>query len=199
MLLIDGDLRKPEVARYLRINNKVGLMNVLAGQCNLEDATQKTILSTLEILPSNRKAYQQSELLGGPGLAEVLSRARMLYDEIIIDTPAVLAMPDAKLWATLADGVILVARSAKTSAGDLNEAKARMQQTGARILGVVITGVRMGDSYEKYQHRYGEGYVDEPVSEDDISATRVFLLSRTLGGEEEESTDSQHTSEGERS
>jgi len=184
VLLIDGDLRKPEVARYLKMSNKKGLMSVLAGECGFDEAVQKTILPTLEILPSNRRAYQQGELLGGPVLAQVLSHARMVYDEIIIDTPAILAMPDAKLWATLADGVLLVARSGKTGARDLLEAKARIQQTGARILGAVITGVRIGDSYEKYQHRYGEGYVDEPVSEDDISAARVFLLSRTLGSEE---------------
>lgn len=186
VLLVDGDLRKPEVARYLRISNRIGLMNVLAGEIDLESAVQPTILDTLKILASNRRAYQQSELVGGPGLVGIFERARSTYDEIIIDTPAVLAMPDAKLWATLADGVILVARSGKTSASDLVEARMRMHQTGARILGAVITGVRMEDSYEKYQHRYGEGYVDEPVSEDDISATRVFLLSRTLGSDEDE-------------
>jgi capsular exopolysaccharide synthesis family protein len=186
VLLVDGDLRKPEVARYLRISNRVGLMNVLSGEVDLEAAVQPTILETLKILPSNRRAYQQSELVGGPALADIFERARALYDEIIIDTPAVLAMPDAKLWATLADGVILVARSGKTSATDLNEARVRMQQTGARILGAVVTGVRMEDSYEKYQHRYGDGYVDEPVSEDDVSATRVFLLSRTLGSDQDE-------------
>jgi len=188
VLLIDGDLRKPEIARYLRINNARGLTSVLAGECSLEDAIQATLLPTLSILPSNRRARHQSEMLAGSSLAEVLAKAQTLYDEVIIDTPAVLAMPDAKLWAALADAVMLVARSSKTGAKDLMEARSRILQAGARILGVVITGVRMGDSYEKYQHRYGEGFVDEPVSEDDWSAQRVFLLSRSFeeeNGEQE--------------
>jgi capsular exopolysaccharide synthesis family protein len=180
VLLIDGDVRKPEVARYLRVNNSKGLSNVLAGECDFEEAVQPTMLATLSVLPSNRKAYRQNEMVARSSLADILAKARATFDEIIIDTPAVLAMPDAKLWATMADGVILVARSGKTSAKNLVEAKTRMQQAGARILGVVLTGVRIGDSYEKYQHRYGEGYVDEPVSEDDWNATRVFLLSRQL-------------------
>jgi capsular exopolysaccharide synthesis family protein len=181
VLLMDGDFRKPEVARYLKLNNAKGLPNVLMGECRLADAIQQTLLPTLSILPANRSGQQQSELLARSGLMELLAELKSLYDEVIIDTPAVLAMPDAKLWAAVADAVMLVARSGKTGAKDLGEGKVRLQQAGARILGAVLTGVRVGDSYEKYQHRYGEGYVDEPLSEDEWSATKVFLLSR--GGE----------------
>ena len=163
VLLIDGDFRKPEVARYLRLDNKKGLTNVLAGECTLDEAIQETPVHTLNILPANRSGQRQSELLVSRRLSAILAELRLRYDEIIVDTPAILAMPDAKLWACLADGVVLVARSGKTGIKELIEAKVRLQQAGARILGAVVTGVRISDSYEKYSHRYGEGYVEEPV------------------------------------
>jgi polysaccharide biosynthesis transport protein len=178
VLLIDGDFRKPEVARYLRLNNARGLTNVLAGECSLDEAIQTTPVSTLHILPANRNGHRQNELLVSRRLSAILGELRQRYEEIIIDTPAVLAMPDAKLWACMSDGVVLIARSGKTGMKEFIEAKVRMQQAGARILGAVVTGVRISDSYEKYHHRYGEGYVEEPISKEDWDAAKVFLLSR---------------------
>jgi capsular exopolysaccharide synthesis family protein len=178
VLLIDGDLRKPEIGRYLKIDNAVGLAALLGGECSLDDAIKHTPLGTLHVLPASRDGRKQSELLVSRRLSALLAELRMRYDEIIIDTPAVLAMPDAKLWACLSDGVILVARSSRTAVKDLVEAKTRIEQAGARILGAVLTGVRMRDSYEKYSHRYGEGYVEEPLSGEDWGAAGVLLLSR---------------------
>jgi len=178
VLLIDGDFRKPEVARYLRLNNARGLTNVLAGECSLDEAIQATPVSTLHILPANRNGHRQNELLVSRRLSAILGELRQRYDEIVIDTPAVLAMPDAKLWACMSDGVVLIARSGKTGMKEFIEAKVRMQQAGVKILGAVVTGVRIADSYEKYHHRYGEGYVEEPISKEDWDAAKVFLLSR---------------------
>ncbi|MCD6405644.1 MAG: polysaccharide biosynthesis tyrosine autokinase [Planctomycetes bacterium] len=186
VLLVDGDLRKPDIARYLRLDNSKGLNNVLAGQCSIEEAVQGTRVSTLHILPCNRSSQQKRDLLADSGLLELLAKLRARYDEIVIDTPAVLAMPDAKLWARFADGVVLVARSGKTGANDLIEAKARFGQVGANILGAVLTGVRMRDSYERYGHRYGHGYVDEPLTEAEWDAAKLFLLSRAIDEDEEE-------------
>lgn len=188
VLLVDGDLRKPEVARYLRLDNSTALNDVLAGECTAEEAIKPTRIKTLFILPSNRTSRSQQDPLDSRGLAALVADLRNSFDEIIIDTPAVLAMPDAKIWASLADGVMLVARSSKTPARDLEETKVRFEMANAKILGVVLTGVKIDDSYEKYSHRYVDGYVDEPLTPGEEVAARVFLLCRSEDDDEDEST-----------
>ncbi len=189
VLLVDGDLRKPEVARYLRLDNTTGLNDLLAGECKVSEAVKPTKIETLFILPSNRTSRNQKDPLDSTRLRELVAEMRNSFDEIIIDTPAVLAMPDAKIWASLADGVMLVARSAKTGAKDLEEAKLRFELANTKILGVVLTGVHIDDSYEKYSHRYTRGYVDEPLTTGEEVAARVFLLCRSEEDDDGESPD----------
>jgi succinoglycan biosynthesis transport protein ExoP len=156
VLLIDGDLRKPDVARYLNAEYEVGLSDVLAGTCPVEEVLHGTDLPVLDVLPSGRKAAEREEPLADGRLAELLEDLRKRYDEIVVDTPPVLAVSDAKLWARHADGVVFVARSGWSAGRDLLEATRRMRGGGATVSGVVITGVRAQDSYERYQHRYAQ-------------------------------------------
>jgi len=174
VLLIDGDLRKPDVARYLNSENGLGLTDVLAGTCPVEQAVQGTDLDVLDILPSGRKAPQRDERLADGRLGELLGRLRTRYDEIVIDTPPVLAVSDAKLWALHADSVVFIARSGWSGGRDLLEASRRMQGGAAPVSGVVITGVRMGDSYERYHQRYAEEAEKQPSAEK--GAKGVFLV-----------------------
>ncbi|MHA1572592.1 MAG: polysaccharide biosynthesis tyrosine autokinase, partial [Alphaproteobacteria bacterium] len=163
VLLIDADVRKPEIARYLRMKDAPGLTDLLADQCAPRDAIHKTPIESLNIMPSNRAAGQSGEILTHEKIETILRELNPSYDEIIIDTPAVLAMPDGKLWAAHSDAVLLVARSGKTAAKDLEEAHVRMKQTGAKIMGVVLTGVRVRDSYERYSQRYSASeWMSEP-------------------------------------
>jgi len=186
VLLIDGDLRKPELACYLDANNESGLQNVLAGACSIEEGLRKTPVPGLDILPAGCPREGQSEPLANGRLEGILEALRSRYDEIVIDTPPVLAMPDAKLWARYADAVLFVARSGRTGGRDLMEANERMQQAGARIPGVVLTGVKMRDSYEKYQQRYAPDAAAEPVSEEDRKRRQILLGFNNVEDKEEE-------------
>jgi len=180
VVLVDGDLRKPDVARYLKLNNSYGVTNVLAGECPLDDALQGTRVPTLFVLPCNRTKGRRGEILLSKGLHQLIAELQSRFDEVIIDTPAVLAMPDAALWASISDGIVMVARSGKTGAKHLLQATTRIKRSGAKILGLVLTGTRIRDSYEKYHQRYQAGYFDAPLTEEEWNATQVFLLSRDL-------------------
>jgi capsular exopolysaccharide synthesis family protein len=182
VLLVDGDLRKPDVARYLRLEHTLGLGDVLASRCTLLEAIRPTPIETLDILPSQARGEKESELLANGRLAGVLASLKTRYDEIIVDTPAVLAVPDAKLWATLCDAVIFVARSGKSGGKELIEAHARMKQTGARVLGLVLTGVSPRDSYDRYYYRYGYGTDGGPRQREESSAAALLTAD---GGKDE--------------
>jgi capsular exopolysaccharide synthesis family protein len=183
VLLIDGDLRKPDVARYLNAEYEVGLSDVLAGTCPVDEALQGTDLPVLDVLPGGRKAGQHDEPLANGRLAELVEDLRKRYDEIVIDTPPVLAVSDAKLWALHADRVVLVARSGWSDGRDLLEANRRLRGGAATVSGVVITGVRAQDSYERYQHRYAQEAGEKETAKKGADGG-VFLVIDDVGNEQ---------------
>jgi len=173
VLLVDGDLHKPEIARYLAIDDTRGLPEVLSGECRLEDVVKPTSVETLSVLPGRKPRDLRDELLENGNLEVLLVALKERYDEIIIDTPPVLAMPDAKVWARLSDAVLLVARSGRTASAELTEANARMKQAAKNVVGVVLTGVRVQDSYDQYHRRYTQENEVEPSPEGD---GKFFIL-----------------------
>jgi len=173
LAMADGDLHKPEIARYLAIDDTRGLPEVLSGECRLEDVVKPTSVETLSVLPGRKPRDLRDELLENGNLEVLLVALKERYDEIIIDTPPVLAMPDAKVWARLSDAVLLVARSGRTASAELTEANARMKQAAKNVVGVVLTGVRVQDSYDQYHRRYTQENEVEPSPEGD---GKFFIL-----------------------
>jgi capsular exopolysaccharide synthesis family protein len=153
VLLIDGDLRKPDVGHMLNIlNNAGGIQNVLQG----EDPAKIVCVmpsSGLHVLAANpRHKGDAYELLTSPTAAEQMERLAREYDHLIVDSPPTLAFPDALVWAKLTDAVILVSFAGQTTADDLKEAKERFARIRARILGAILSNVPVD------QGLYRQGY-----------------------------------------
>jgi tyrosine-protein kinase Etk/Wzc len=89
-----------------------------------------------------------------PDLAQRISLLSQTYDHLIIDTPPVLAFPDALIWAKIAGAVVLVSFLGRTTAPDLAEAQLRLAQTRVQILGTVMNNVRQGQMYNRYRYGY---------------------------------------------
>ena len=98
--------------------------------------------------------FDTYELLASTKLAKWIEMVSQKYDHLIIDTPPVLAFPDALLWAKIADGVILTSFAGQTTAPELKETKERLIQIGAKILGTVLGNVRAGQGYYRYGYNY---------------------------------------------
>jgi len=155
VLLVDGDLRKPDVGYMLNISNgSGGVQEVLLG----EDPKAFICVipsSGLHVLPANpRHLADTYELLTSPMAAEQLERLSREYDHVIIDSPPALAFPDALVWAKLSDAVILVSFAGQTTAPELKEAKERFARIKARVLGAVLSNVPLDQTL----YRYGYGY-----------------------------------------
>lgn len=151
VLLMDGDMRKPDVAKSLNLpKHSRGLQDFLFGQ-PLEKAACHIPSLGLDVLASdsiNRSdAY---ELLANRFVSEYMKTARQLYDHIIIDTPPVLAFPDALIWAKMADAAILASYSGRTRRDDLNLTCERLEQINVKVLGAVMNNVRVGRGYYQY-------------------------------------------------
>jgi capsular exopolysaccharide synthesis family protein len=142
VLLIDGDLRKPDIGHMLNVlNNTSGLQNVLLG----EDPSGVVCVlpsSGLHVLAANpRHSGDAYELLTSSTASEQMERLGREYDHLIVDSPPTLAFPDALVWAKLTDAVILVSFAGQTTGPDLKEAKERFARIRARILGAVVSNV----------------------------------------------------------
>lgn len=149
VVLIDADLRRPTVAKKFKIDSKVGLTQVLAGQVELADAVRQFEDTQLFILPAGRIPPNPSELLGSDKMRQLITELSGEFT-VIIDVPPVLPVTDAPLLSTAVDGVVVVGTVGKTRKENLAEAASRLRQVGATLLGVVInraprTG--LGNSY----------------------------------------------------
>ncbi len=153
VLLIDGDLRKPDIGYMLGIlNGSTGLQDVLLGG-NPNDAIHMVASSGLHVLVANpRNLADAYELLTSTTAAEQIEKLSRQYDHLIVDTPPALAFPDALVWAKLMDAVVLVSFAGQTTAPDLKEARERFDRIRAHVLGAVLSNVPV------YQSLYRSGY-----------------------------------------
>lgn len=163
-LLIDGDLRRPQVANMLGLEPNVGVTTVLLGKIDASDAIQ-VHESGLHVLTSGTIPPNPSELLQSRAMEELLANLRQKYDTIVFDAPPLLPVTDAALLASQVDGALLVVRHSRTTREQLHGAFERLAGVGAHPVGVVFNMVprRRGGNYG-YGYGYGYGYAPEAAA-----------------------------------
>lgn len=142
VLLVEANLRMPEVAANLGLNSEPGLTDVLSGSCVVGDAIQTTANHSLDILVAGRHTDRPSELLSG-GISELMEKLRDLYDVVVVDTAALSTWTDASLVAAAADGTLVVARHGKTTPALLEAALQSLGSVSAEVLGTVLNAQPM--------------------------------------------------------
>lgn len=155
VLLIDGDLRRPDIGYMLNIpNGSGGVQEVLLGE-DPRGIICAVPSSGLHVLAANpRSTADVYEILTSPTAAEQIARLAQDYDHVIIDTPPTLAFPDALVWAKLADAVVLISYAGQTTAPELKETKERFARVRARVLGAVLSNVPVDQGLYRYGHSY---------------------------------------------
>jgi capsular exopolysaccharide synthesis family protein len=163
IILIDADFRKPMQHKIFQLTKGIGMSSVLAGTMTLEEAIQETVVPNLSVLPCGPIPANPSEILNSQAFADVLDHLVEAYDHVIIDSPPVLPVTDARILAAGADATILAVRAEKSTRKGSVYARDTLASVGARLLGVVVNDVprRKGiygyyysDSY-LYQYGYG--------------------------------------------
>ena len=161
-LLIDGDLRKPDIALMLDLPQSLrGIQDYLFG-ADIYKAVCPVEGTSLWVLASDvRNSQNALELLSLPETPQRIRRLKDSFDYIIIDTPPVLAFSDAMVWAKMADGVILTSYIGHTSKEEMKEAIQRLTEIKANIIGTVVNNVKTTQSYRRYGYGYGYGYSEK--------------------------------------
>lgn len=139
VVLVDGDMRRPMLHKYLDLVGAVGFSSVLSGGAELKEALQKTRFAGLTVLTSGFVPPNPSELLGSLAARKLLNELRTQYDYVIVDSTPLLAVTDAAILAAGADGVLIMARFGHTKREQLSHAVGTLESVGAPLLGAVFT------------------------------------------------------------
>jgi len=185
VLLIDCDLRKPKVARYLGIEGTFGLTSVLIGKAKLEEVLHRWGKLNLHVLPAGKVPPNPSELLGSSAMGNLLKKLEDHYDIILLDSAPLLPVTDAAVLSRIVGGVAVVVSVGKTTKPQLRAALGHLQGVDGTLLGFVMNkiptkgveayqynysykyGYGVGSAYGNYGaygETYGEEYTDSPTS-----------------------------------
>ncbi len=160
VLLIDADLRRPQVHRWIGIENNEGLSNVLATGLDVEDAIVKVPQwENLSVITAGDIPPDPTRLLSSQKMYALMERLRSSrkYDLIIYDTPPILGFADGRILSNRTDGVVLVVRIGKTDRSLLKQNIDNIQMSNVPVLGVVANQVnRTTSSYHYYNHYYAD-------------------------------------------
>lgn len=159
VVLVDGDLRKGSLSRYLHLNrNRPGISNVVANQCTLTDALVRFKNVQFTLLPVGPLPPNPSEMLATPAVEALFKGLREYYDYVIVDTPPVSVVTDAAVMCRFADGVILVVRPGVTTTQGAQLSKKNLEAVHAHILGVVLNGYDAKRAGHKDGYYYSYSY-----------------------------------------
>ena len=156
VVLISADLRRPRLHDYFGLPpSDRGLSEVLSGTRRPWEALRSGKVENLWIMSSGHVSEQPTELLQSEGMRELLADQREVVDFILIDCPPVLAVADALVLVPMVDGVLYVADAQTTPRGAVLQARAQLDQVGARVVGSVLNDVEGAAGYAYYgQYTY---------------------------------------------
>lgn len=162
IILVDCDLRKSKMHRYLDIEDGQGVTNVLCGFCKLEDAIKKNVRDNLDVLVAGDIPPNPAELLASEAFDKMIEELREKYDYIFIDTPPITAVTDASIIMPKSQGVIVVAKAGSTNINLLDETISSVRKLGSNLLGgIVICSDKNSGKYGYYKKMNYDYYAYE--------------------------------------
>jgi len=162
VLLIEGDMRRRVFAEYFDIKNQKGLMSVLTHDVELEDAIIHEPTLQADLLIAEKTSTNAADVFSTERFRNFLDELRTRYDYIIIDTPPVLAVPDARVIGQWVDAIIYTVKWDSTSQRQVREGIKSFESVNVRVAGLVLgqissSGMKRygyGDSYGAYSSYY---------------------------------------------
>ena len=142
VLLVDGDLRRSRVSKYLGIEEATGLAEVLGDDTAVDNALLAIGVDNLTILPAGKAKHNPAELFNSAKFRNLMGLLKGKYDYIIFDTPPVIAVTDATLIGAQTDGVVMVIQANHTQRGVIKHGEGLLKQAQTKLLGYILTNVQ---------------------------------------------------------
>lgn len=185
-LIIDCDFRRPSVHKVFLLDNEAGMSNVFTGRDPVENVIVPSGVDHLDVLPCGPLPTNPSEILNSRPFAELISKLAARYDHIVIDSPPIIPVTDARILAGMCDMTVLVVRAEKSTRKSIRLARDILVGVRARLLGTIVndlTGKKDSYYYGYYQKgRPVPGALEVPdrggLEGDKITAVAVARSSR---------------------
>jgi capsular exopolysaccharide synthesis family protein len=152
VLMIDGDIRRPNLHNALQIENTLGLGEYLAGQASLDELIQSTSIPNMEVLTAGNLGPEDLGGFSRARIASLLEICRPNYDVILIDSPPVLGISDASVISQEVDVTLLLIQHRRYPRNVSQRAKRVIEDVGGKLFGVILNNVNIktDDSYYYY-------------------------------------------------
>ncbi|MHB1035992.1 MAG: GumC family protein [Pirellulales bacterium] len=150
VLLMDGDMRAPDIHQVFEIAVEPGLANVLDQQCSASEAIVTTWSKLVHLMPAGRVSKSPHVLLGNGAFRALLDEVRPLYRYIIVDAPPVLSASEALVLSKAADGTLICTMRDVSRGPQVRAAYERLIAAGARPVGAVLSGIPVNSYASKY-------------------------------------------------
>jgi capsular exopolysaccharide synthesis family protein len=155
VLIIDADLRNPQLHKIFRFKNRVGLSNVLSGQTTLENGCiVSTPIPNFFALLAGPPSPTPAELLGSKKMEETLAECVRCFDYVVVDSAPLLPVFDSHYLTVKCDANLLVVRSGQTSRNAVNQSLDLIDRVGGKVTGVVLNDVNLSDFAQNYYYTY---------------------------------------------
>lgn len=152
VLLIDADMRRGRVARYLGVEQKTGLTEILTDKADPSQTLFHIDIENLTFLAGGAVAENPAELLASEAMQRLLAEMKTQFDHILMDTPPIISVTDSGIIGALADGVLLVIQAGRTQRGIVQRATELLEQAHCKTIGHVLTNIEY--HLPEYIYRY---------------------------------------------
>jgi capsular exopolysaccharide synthesis family protein len=158
VLLVDADLRMPNLSTDFRVKKEPGLAEYVSGKASLETVVQRTQVDKLFLVACGQLPPNPAELLGAEKMREFAAAVREEFDVVLYDSPPLLAATDPSVISTLVDGTVVVVSAGRTRVEELEQGIEHLERVGANIVGVLVNNFdphrAYGITYRRVRHRY---------------------------------------------
>ena len=193
ILIVDSDLRRPSMHRYLKVSNNIGLTNYLLGQVAIDEVIQTTELPSLHFIPSGKLPSSSMGILSSAKMKEFVAEMKSRYDYVFLDAPPIMGVSDASVLASMVDMCVLVVQYRKYPQLMTQRAKGMVTKVGGELVGVVLNNINISqDSYYYYYSGYYYDYYyksrekEESADETQDGEKEAKLVANAdIGGEDE--------------
>lgn len=174
VVIIDCDLRKPNIHKSFRVENLKGVIDICSGSASIDDVVMRNIQPNLDVIPAGGRAKNPTHILNSKEFEQMLADLRKRYDRVFVDTPPLAAVSDALIILPLVDGSIFTVFFNKVRRKAAQFSAKKLLEANVPCFGAVLNGLNLAVSGYYYAQYYDKSYKDYYVvmSKDDDGKLR---------------------------
>ena len=152
VLVIDADMRKGKITKYLGVKHEIGLSEFLQGKAQLNDCLFNIDVENMTFMAPGKVPDHPSELLQSEAMKDLIAQMRKRFDFVLIDTPPIISVTDSGIVGSIVDGVLMVVQAGRTQRGIIKRAEELLYQSHCKVLGHVMSNIEY--HLPEYIYRY---------------------------------------------